>query len=58
MREGHKGPVTRLGDRGEVRTAEECVHGDVDRDNIPVFISKRWSITRTGETIKGIPGFI
>ena len=39
----------------EVRTGEERVHWDVNRDDIPVFISERWSIIRTGVTVECIP---
>ena len=52
---GGKSPMIRLGDWVEVRTAEECAHWYVNRDDSPVLISKRWSITGAGETIECIP---
>src|ERR1700749_4441018 len=54
-RKNHKRLVTRLGDRRGVRTAEECTHRDVDWDDVPMFIFKWGSITRTRKAIKRIP---
>ena len=38
-----------------VQTAEECVHRDVNGDDVPIVISKRWSITGARETVICIP---